>query len=86
MSISTTDKTINPINMAKVLNTRFDQLQASIMDEKIKRNLRLVQTKWRFIEDSVINYEGEAAYLLVYYNKIQINKILHKSQRFLAGV
>lgn len=86
MSISTTDKTINPINMAKVLNTRFDQLQASIMDEKIKRNLRLVQTKWRFIEDSVINYEGEAAYLLVYYNKSQINKILHKSQRVLAGV
>ena len=38
-----------------------------------------------FIQESVINYEGEAAYLLVYYNKSQIHKLLNKSQRMLAG-
>ena len=86
MSIANTSSAIDPVRMAKTLNLGFDRIQESNMDEKVKRNLRLVQTKWRFIEDSVINYKDEAAYLLVYYNKSQIHKLLSKSQNALAGV
>jgi hypothetical protein len=72
--------------MAQTLNNGFDRIQALRMNKKIKRNIRLVQTKWRFIEDSVINYKDEAAYLLVYYNKTQIYKLLNKSQASLAAL
>jgi hypothetical protein len=85
MSISNTDNMLDPVKMSKKLNYSFDQVQKSTMNEKVKRTMRLVQTKWRFIEDSVINYKDEAAYLLVYYNKSQIHKLLNKSQRLLAG-
>lgn len=86
MSILNTDNAIDPVNMAKNLNQRFEQLQLSKVSAKVKRDLRLVHTKWRFIEDSVINYKDEAAYLLVYYNKSQINKLLNRSQTALVGV
>jgi hypothetical protein len=85
MSISNTNNVVDPIKMSKKLNIGFDRIQDSGMNEKVKRTMRLVQTKWRFIQESVINYEGEAAYLLVYYNKSQIHKLLNKSQRMLAG-
>lgn len=84
MSVSNSDS-INPVIMAKGLNEDFNRLQESGMSDKIKRDLRMVHTKWRFIEGSVTQYGDEAAYLLVYYNKKQIHKLLSRSQVALAG-
>ena len=84
MSVSNSDS-INPVAMAKDLNDNFNRLQESGMSDKIKRDLRMVHTKWRFIEGSVTQYGDEAAYLLVYYNKKQIHKLLSRSQVALAG-
>jgi hypothetical protein len=84
MSIANKDGVIDPVNMAKHLNERLAQASKRDIPESIKRELRQVQTKWEFIEDSVVNYRDEAAYLLVYFNKSKITKILNKTQEVLA--
>lgn len=84
VTLSNKDSAIDPITMAKSLNEELDQILASEVDDKAKRNIRMALMKWRFIENNVINYKGEAAYLLVYYNKGQIKKLLNKSRVLLA--
>ncbi len=84
MSISNTDP-VDPVKMAARLKGKLKRLQRISMADSIKKDLRLVSRKWEFIEKSVINYKGEAAYLLVYYNKRQISKLLNKNTNFLAG-
>lgn len=84
MSIANKDGVIDPVKMAKHLNERLAQASKRDIPESIKRELRQVQTKWEFIEDSVVNYRDEAAYLLVYFNKSKISKMLSKSQAVMA--
>ena len=84
MSIANKDGAIDPVQMAKNLNERLERAKQLNIPEAIKRDLRQVQTKWRFIEDSVVNYKDEAAYLLVYFNKSKITKLLNNSQTLMA--
>lgn len=85
LSISNKDVIIDAPKMAKAFNARLKTLQKLKLSGKVQKNLKAVARKWAFIEDSVTNYKGEAAYLLVYYNKQKISRLLNKSQSLLAG-
>lgn len=84
MSIANKDGAIDPVKMAKNLNIRLERAKNLNIPAAIKKDLRQVQTKWQFIEDSVVNYKDEAAYLLVYFNKSKITKLLNNSQALMA--
>jgi hypothetical protein len=86
MAISASQDTLKPDEVAKKLRVKLTRMMDMPISDKVKRKLRSVDTKWSFIEESVVNYTDKAAYLLVYYNKNQINKALSKSQSMLAGV
>ncbi len=77
---------IDPQVMAVNLKQRLSKLQSQVTDKTISKNLRTVLSKWKFIEGSVINYQQESAYLLVYYNKKKINKLMVNSQKVFAGL
>lgn len=85
VSIYTTDS-IDPVKMAAVFNEQLKKFQKMQLSSAVQKNLGSASRKWNFIQDSVINYKGEAAYFLVYYNKHQINKLLNKSQLSIAKV
>jgi len=86
MAISASQDTLRPEEVAKKLRVKLARMIEMPISDKVKRKLKSVNTKWAFIEESVVNYTDKAAYLLVYYNKTQISKALNKSQSMLAGV
>ena len=85
MNLSSNDRIIDPPEMAKALDIKLDKLMKSSATKPINKNLKLLSRKWKFIEDSVINYKEQSAYLSVYYNKGQINKLINKSRNVMAG-
>lgn len=85
LSISNKDVVIDAPKMAEQFRARLKAMQKLQLSAKVKKNLKAVDRKWAFIEDSVTNYKGEAAYLLVYYNKQKISRLLNKSQNMIAG-
>ncbi len=80
------DMVIDPVFMAKNMKVRLQKLQSSVQIESIKKNLRAVTSKWRFIEGSVINHNKKYPYMLVYYNKNKINNLINKSRGVLAAL
>jgi hypothetical protein len=76
----------DPVVMAKSMTMRLTKLQGIVVDPKITKNLRSIANKWRFIESSVINYNQESAFMLVYYNKNKIGKLINSSQRKIASL
>lgn len=77
LSISNTDLAIDPPKIAAGVNAQLAMLRASkSTPDGVRKNLEAVQGKWKFIEDTVVNYKDEAAYFLVYYNMTHIGKLL----------
>jgi len=85
-TLSSNVKGNDPEVMAKNMKLRLTKLQTVVIDEKIKKNLRTIANKWQFIESSVINYNQESAFMLVYYNKNKIVKLINSSQGVLASL
>ncbi len=84
-SLTSNDLAIDPVKIAKRFNEKLDKFKKRVTNKAIQRNLSSVQDKWNFIEDTVINYKEESAYLLVYFNKRKINALLNKSQNTLIA-
>jgi len=84
MSIANNDNVIDPTAIAKQINLKLSRVATMNLPEAVKKDLRQVKTKWQFIEDTVVNYKDEAAYLLVYFNKSKIHKLLANSQQMMA--
>ncbi len=84
-TLSSDDLKVDPVVIAKRFKQKLEKYQDMAISKSIKRDLSSVQSKWRFIEDTVINYKEQSAYLLVYYNKKKINKILNNSQSMLLA-
>jgi len=78
--------TIDPPLLAQKMKQRLARLQANVVNAKIDKNLKLVLSKWRFIEGGVIDYQQESAYMLVYYNKNRIGSLINHSQGILANL
>lgn len=85
MGISASQRAIDPVRMANTFNRQLKKLEKMAVSSSLKRQLSRVETKWRFIEDSVVNYKDEAAFLTVFFNKKQIGKILTDSTRAIAA-
>ncbi len=80
LSISNTDLAIDPPKIAAQINAQLAMLRASkSTPPAVLKNLEAVQGKWKFIEDTVVNYKDEAAYFLVYYNMGHIGKMLSRA-------
>jgi len=84
MGLSMSQQVIDPKTMSEKLQQTFDRFAKMAIPRNVKRQLRSVETKWRFIEDSIVNYKDEAAFLTVYFNKQQIFKLLTQSQETMA--
>ncbi len=85
LSIRSEDIGIDPKKMARTVNENLELLQGNQQISKnVQRDLRSINTKWKFIEETLTNYNGEAAVFLVYFNKKQITKLLVKSQETIA--
>lgn len=77
LSISNSDLAIDPPKIAAQVNAQLAMLAAGkSTPEAVRKNIAVVQGKWKFIEDTVVNYKDEAAYFLVYYNLTHIGKLL----------
>lgn len=77
VSIFASDKNkLNP----EVINTDFknnlDVLADMSANDVTKRKLASVKSKWEFVENSVVNYEGHGAYFVVYATKNKIQRSL----------
>ncbi|EAT12830.1 hypothetical protein RED65_12194 [Oceanobacter sp. RED65] len=85
MGLSASQRAIDPLRMANAFNRQLRKLEKMGIPRNLKRQLERVETKWRFIEDSVVNYKDEAAFLTVFFNKKQIGKILTESTDLIAA-
>lgn len=83
LSISNTDQVIDPAQLAKQFKFSLGRLEK--LAPHMAKDIRSVNSKWNFIEDSVINYKDRAAFLSVYYNKSKIVNLLNKNQTIIAG-
>ena len=83
LSISNGDQVIDPAILAKQFKFSLGRLEK--MAPQMAKDIRTVNSKWNFIEDSVINYKDRAAFLSVYYNKSKIVNLLNKNQSIIAG-
>lgn len=83
LSISNGDQVIDPAQLAKQFKFSLGRLEK--MAPQMAKDIRTVNSKWNFIEDSVINYKDRAAFLSVYYNKSKIVNLLNKNQTIIAG-
>ncbi len=77
---------IDPAKVARLINVKLEKIQAMKMSRAAQDNLKLVRRKWKFIEDSMVNYKPDNAYLAVYYNKVKIFKLISKSEESIAGI
>ena len=84
-SLSSIDRRMNPDKISKQLKQNFKSMKKAINDKSLKKEIASIENKWRFIERTVINYDEESAYLLVYYNKRKINKLINHSQKILLA-
>ena len=83
-SLSGGDMVVDPVAIAKNMKIRLQKIQSSVQVASIKSKLRAVADKWEFIEECVIDYNQEPAYMLVYYNKNKINSLISESRDILA--
>ncbi len=77
---------IDPPLLAQKMKQRLARLQTQVANARIDKNLKLILSKWRFIEGGVIDYRQESAYMLVYYNKNRIGSLINHSQGILANL
>lgn len=77
VSIFSSDKNkLNPKEISQTFKRNLDVLAEMSKSEATKRKLASVKSKWEFVESSVIDYEGNGAYFLVYATKNRIQKEL----------
>ncbi len=66
----------NPQAISKDLNSRLSSLASSSANTSLKNGLAGAQSKWKFVENSVVNYQKKSAYFVVYATKNKIHQVL----------
>ncbi len=84
-SLTSEDMKMDPAKISKQIKESFKQLKRLASKNKLKKQISSIENKWNFIERTVINYEEESAYLLVYYNKRKIHQLINQSQNLLLA-
>ena len=84
-SLTSNDMRMDPAKVSKEIKDNFIQLKELTSDRKLKKQISSIENKWNFIERTVINYEEESAYLLVYYNKRKIHQLIDHSHTLLLA-
>lgn len=84
-SLTSEDMRMDPSKVSKQIKHNFQLLKKQATDKKLKRLISSIENKWNFIERTVVNYEEESAYLLVYYNKRKIHQLINTSQDLLLA-
>ncbi len=67
---------LDPKVVSSDFKKNLDTLANMNGDAATKRQLTSVKSKWEFIENSVVNYEGHGAYFVVYATKNKIQQAL----------
>lgn len=85
-SLTSDDMRMDPARVSKQIKDNFKHLKELVHDQKLKKQISSIENKWNFIERTVINYDEESAYLLVYYNKRKIHQLIdHSHTQLLAN-
>jgi hypothetical protein len=65
-----------PKSINNDFKTNLDTLASMSDSEAAKRQLASIKSKWEFVENTVVNYEGHGAYFVVYATKNKIQQAL----------
>ncbi len=84
-SITSEDSIIDPKKISSKFKHDLTTMKNSPEATPFRKQLNLIEGKWNFIEEGVIDYEAQSAYLLVYYNKRKINKLFNSSEKILMA-
>lgn len=77
VSIFASDKNkLDPKNISHDFKQNLATLAHMSASTKTKRQLASAKSKWEFVEKSVVNYEGNGAYFVVYATKNKIQRSL----------
>ena len=71
---------VDPKAISAQFNRAMDALVNRTQDAGLKKQINSALYKWKFIEDSVVNYSDESAHFLVYATKNKIHKVLSQNQ------
>lgn len=69
-------KKLNPKIISTDFKKNLDALTSMSKSDITKRRLASVKSKWEFVENSVVDYEGHGAYFVVYATKNKIQRTL----------
>jgi len=67
---------LDPTTTNRAFKSNLDTLASMSDSTATKRQLASVKSKWEFVENSVVNYEGHGAYFVVYATKHKIQQAL----------
>ena len=72
-------KKLNPPAISADVKARLVSLANSSSDAGMKNKLSSAKSKWEFVENSVVNYQGQSAYFVVYATKNKIYQVLSQN-------
>ncbi len=76
-SLFSTDMSkLNPQSITIEVKSRLTSLASGSVNTGEKNGLTSAKSKWEFVENSVVNYQGQSAYFVVYATKNKIHKVL----------
>jgi hypothetical protein len=78
MGLTEHDIKISPVEVAQQITVDLELLLGKNLPKKQQHLLRKVDSKFRFIKNTLVNYKTETAYFLIYRNVKSINKLLDK--------
>lgn len=71
---------VDPKTISQQFDKAMESLASSTQDAGLKKQISSALYKWKFIEDSVVNYSDESAHFLVYATKNKIHKVLSQNE------
>ena len=84
-SLTPEDMKLDPIKASLEIKQRLKDLKQLSNKDTLIKKISSIETKWNFIERTVINYKEESAFLLVYYNKRKIHQLINNSKDILMA-
>ena len=78
------DETFSEKRVAKEIDKTIASLYSHAGDKALNKNMRDIEVKWKFIENSVVDHSNKSAVLTVYYNINKISSLLKKSDVMLS--
>jgi len=71
---------VDPKTISQQFDASLTQLIKNTQDTSLKKQIESALYKWKFIEESVVNYSDASAHFLVYATKNKIHQVLSQNR------